>query len=52
METSELDVAAITLIFGLLWIMLVLRAAQAGGFSWAGALRDDAGKESSSPRGS
>lgn len=43
---SELDVAAVTLVAGLLWIMLVLRAARIGGFSWAGALKDDAGKES------
>ena len=43
---KEVDVAALVLVFGLLWILLVLRIARAGGFNWTTAFQDDNGKSS------
>lgn len=40
------DIAAIALVLGLGWILLVIRDAKAGGFSWKRAMQDDNDKES------
>ena len=42
----EFDIAGAALILGLLWILLVIREARTGGFSWKRAMQDDNGKES------
>ena len=42
----EFDVAGFALVFGLLWVLLVVREARTGGFSWNKAMQDDSGKES------
>ena len=43
---KDFDIAAFALVLGLLWILLVIRNAQAGGFSWKRAMQDDNSKES------
>ena len=43
----DFDIAAFALVLGLLWILLVIRSAQAEGFKWSRAMQDDNGKESS-----
>lgn len=42
---KDFDIAGFALVLGLLWILLVIRSAEQGGFSWKRAMQDDSGQE-------
>lgn len=48
---KDFDIAGFALVLGLLWILLVIRSAEKGGFSWKRAMQDDSTGEGQAGQG-